>query len=532
MTTNLEMESMHSNSSNHDGEKDIPQQIEHIPSVNDGAVVDDRMPTMLRNMTALERQTLNKQLRQRIDRRLLPFMLLMYILNYLDRNNIASARLAHLEEELKLKGSEYQTSVSILFVGYLLMQVPSNMLLNKFGKPAVYLPCCMLVWGVISGLTGAVQNYAGLLVCRFFLGFVEAAYFPGCLFLLSSWYTREELVFRTAILYSGSLISGAFSGLLAAGITGGMQGVRGLNAWRWLFILEGVITVLCAFVALFVLPNFPRTTKWLTEEQKAMAVWRLQEDIGSDDWTNSSEQSIFHGALLAVKDSKAWVLLLTIYGFTSCGTVTNFFPTVVQTLGFNKVNTLLLTAPPYVLGTIVILFNAWHADRTRERYLHVVIGPVISMIMFILVMTTNGFGPRYFAMMVMIGSNYSGYVVALGWISNVLPRPPAKRAAALAGINALSNVCQIYSSYLYPTSGSLSKPHYYLAMSFNVGTSLMSIVFATLLRHILRKANRKLAQGAVIGHDGILRESVTTLEDPEKSGGETVATDNGFRFLV
>jgi MFS family permease len=116
------------------------------------------------------------------------------------------------------------------------------MILNKLGKPSIYLPCCMLVWGLVSGATAACTNYGGLLAARFILGFVEAAYFPGSLYFLSCWYTRKELALRTGLLYSGSLLSGAFGGLIAAGITGGMHGVRGLSAWRWLFIIEGSIT--------------------------------------------------------------------------------------------------------------------------------------------------------------------------------------------------------------------------------------------------------------------------------------------------
>jgi MFS family permease len=131
------------------------------------------------------------------------------------------------------------------------MQIPSNLFLNKTGKPAIYLPTCMIIWGIISGATGACQNFGGLVACRFFLGFIEAAYFPGCqldyhlryqikrlilclgLFYLSSWYTRKELGLRTAVLYSGSLISGAFGGLITAGITSNMDGTQGLRAWRW-----------------------------------------------------------------------------------------------------------------------------------------------------------------------------------------------------------------------------------------------------------------------------------------------------------
>lgn len=212
-------------------------------------------------------------------------------MNYLDRNNIAAARLAGLEDDLNLHGTQYQTAVSSLFVGYVLMQIPSNLFLNKIGKPAIYLPTAMVVWGVISAATAGVQTYGGLVTVRFFLGFVEAAYFPGCLYYLSAWYTRKELGFRTAMLYSGSLLSGAFSGLIAAGITEGLDYHLGLRAWRWLFIIEGAITVAVAGAAYFVLPNFPRTTSWLSEDEKTLAAWRLEEDIGEDDWIDSEHQS-------------------------------------------------------------------------------------------------------------------------------------------------------------------------------------------------------------------------------------------------
>jgi MFS family permease len=266
-------------------------------------------PPLVQAWSREERAIHEKALVRKIDLRLMPMIILMYILNYLDRNNIASARLAGLQSQLKLTDPQYQTCVSILFVGYILMQVPSNLFLNKVGKPAVYLSCAMVVWGLISALTATATSYGGLLAIRFFLGFVEAAYFPGCLYFLSSWYTRKELGFRTAMLYSGSLISGAFSGLIAAGILSGMDGARGISAWRWLFIIEGVVTIGVAFIAVFTLPNFPRTTAWLTEEERQLAVWRLDEDIGEDDWTSSEAQTFGHGLKLAVSDIKMWILV-------------------------------------------------------------------------------------------------------------------------------------------------------------------------------------------------------------------------------
>ncbi|OJJ63750.1 hypothetical protein ASPSYDRAFT_141445 [Aspergillus sydowii CBS 593.65] len=470
-------------------------------------------PVYVAALSSDERACAERALVRKIDIRLLPMVIIMYIMNYLDRNNIAAARLAGLEKDLKLVGMQYQTCVSILFVGYLLMQIPSNLMLNKFGKPAIYLPSAMILWGIISTCTAAAQSYAGLVVIRFFLGFVEAAYFPGCLYFLSAWYTRKELGFRTAAFYSGSLISGAFSGLIAAGITGNMDGKLGLSAWRWLFIIEGAVTIAIAVIAIFILPNFPRTTGWLSTEEKQLAAWRLEEDIGEDDWVDSEHQSLLHGAMLAFSDTKTWILMLLILCIVSSASVTNFFPTVVETLNYGNIETLLLTAPPYILAVITAFANAWHADRTGERYFHITLPLYIAVAAFIIAATTTAVAPRYLSMMLMVPALYTGYVVALGWISNTLPRPASKRAAALAGINCVSNASSIYASYMYPDS---DKPRFVTAMAVNCATAFVAILSATLLRVILVRLNKRLDRG-----EGL-------------SGGVVPgqASARGFRFLV
>ncbi|ESZ98468.1 MFS transporter [Sclerotinia borealis F-4128] len=461
-------------------------------------------PEWIAALSPEERVDLESKLKRKIDLRLLPMVILMYIMNYLDRNNIAAARLAGMEEDLHLVGDQYQTCVSILFVGYLLMQIPSNLFLNKLGKPATYLPIAMILWGIISTATAATHNYVGLLMCRFFLGFVEAAYFPGCLYYLSCWYTRKELGLRTAFLYAGSLISGAFSGLIAAGITGGMDGVRGLSAWRWLFIIEGSITVVIAASSHFIIPNFPRTTAWLSEQERELAVWRLEEDIGMDDWVDSHQQTFMHGLKLAFIDIKTYILVLLLFGIVAAGSVTNFFPTVVATLNYNKIQSLLLTAPPYVLAVITAMTNAWHADKTGERFLHIVIPLCFALIAFIIAAVTTSTGPRYFSMMLMVPSIYTGFVVALTWISNTLPRPPAKRATALAFINMVSNASSIYASYMYPSSAG---PRYIVAMSVNCVMVFMAMCAALTLRIMLVRLNKKLDRGDAV--DGAANEDIS-----------------------
>lgn len=297
--------------------EDVPKNhFEHISNSSQENILTTRVgrepPSLIKNLSTDERRRLELALVRKIDVRLLPMIILMYIMNYLDRNNIAAARLAGLEDELELTGSQYLTALSILFVGYILMQIPSNLFLNKIGLPAVYLPSVMIAWGIISGATAGVQSFGGLVAVRFCLGFVEAAYFPGCLLFLSSWYTRNELGFRTAILYSGSLLSGAFSGLISAGITNSLDGVRNIRAWRWLFVIEGSITVVIAIAAYFVLPNFPRTTTWLNENERQLAIWRLDEDIGEDDWNGNDNEHFFHGMKLAFQDIKMYILVLLV----------------------------------------------------------------------------------------------------------------------------------------------------------------------------------------------------------------------------
>lgn len=158
----------------------------------------------------------------------------MYINNFMDRSALGQARLGTLEEDLGMdpNGTEFNTAISILFVGYILMQLPSNLLLSRV-RPSIYLGSVMIIWGAVCTTTAAVQNFAGLLVVRIFLGVTEAPFFPGAIFLMSSWYTRRELTKRIAWFYSGVAVANGFSGLVSAGILANMEGAAGIAGWRW-----------------------------------------------------------------------------------------------------------------------------------------------------------------------------------------------------------------------------------------------------------------------------------------------------------
>jgi MFS family permease len=184
------------------------------------------------------RKQMSRKLLFKIDIHLLPFLIIMYLLNYLDRSNLAQARQGTLEKDLNMKGDDYNIATSILFVGYLLMQLPSNLLITRM-RPSLYLGAVMTLWGVISTCNSAVHSFSSLVVVRFFLGFVEAPFFPGAVFLMSSWYTRAELTRRISWLYSGNALAQMFGGLISAAILGNLNGNKGIAGWRWLFIIVG-----------------------------------------------------------------------------------------------------------------------------------------------------------------------------------------------------------------------------------------------------------------------------------------------------
>lgn len=205
-------------------------------SLNASNETQDAYALQFANQDRTWRDQYEKKLLRKVDAHLLPTLIFMYLLNFLDRSNLAQARQGTLEEDLGMTGTDFNLGTSIFFVGYLLMQLPSNMLLTKV-KPSLYLSASCCLWGVVSTCNAGAKNFTHLVVIRFFLGFVEAPFFPGAIFLMSSWYTRAELTRRISWFYSGNALANMFGGLLGAGILGGMEGSLGIAGWRWLFII-------------------------------------------------------------------------------------------------------------------------------------------------------------------------------------------------------------------------------------------------------------------------------------------------------
>ncbi|OQE18296.1 hypothetical protein PENSTE_c018G03077 [Penicillium steckii] len=447
------------------------------------------------------RRQVEKQLLRKIDTRILPLIVLIYLFNYLDRNSITQARLYGLEDDTGLKGAEYQTAISIFSAGYILMQLPSTILMTKL-RPSIFLPCCIILWAIVSGCTSAVHNTPGLLMVRFFLGFVEAPFFPGAVYFLSCWYTKREIGVRMALLICGILLSNAFAGLISAGILSGMGGVANLEAWRWLFILEGLATVILGTIALFVLPDFPGTTKWLSDAEKIIAQGRLAVDAGSDALLDAEEMST-----------------------TASISYSHFFPTLIQQLGFkNNTIVLLLTSPPYLVAFFWSLSWAWFADRKQIRSIPAGSSQCLAIVGTILLIAVTGpLWARYgFTFLVCCGT-FGVYSTTYAWLSSTITQPPVKRAVAIGLANTCANIASLFANYFWLDQ---YEPMYRQSWGCLLAFQILGLSCILTLRFLLRRKNAKF--------DSIVSEG--NAEDPifmsHLDDEARMAVQNNFRYII
>jgi MFS family permease len=225
------------------------------------------------------------------------------------RVNIGNPRLYGLEEDLNLSSEQFQVTVSILFVTYLLFEVPSNLVLKLF-TPRRWIAFIVVAWGIIATLTGLVQSYGALIACRLLLGVVEAGLFPGLSVYLTFFYTKHELALRIGYLFVSAAIAGALGGLLAYGI-GHMDGVCGMSGWRWILILEGIPSVILGVITYVALPNDASSAYFLTEEEKVLMEERHKREYGN---TATSREFSQRDMMKAFKDWKVWAFSIAQFG--------------------------------------------------------------------------------------------------------------------------------------------------------------------------------------------------------------------------
>ncbi|CAG8771367.1 27046_t:CDS:10, partial [Dentiscutata erythropus] len=389
-----------------------------------------------------------KKLLRKIDFRLLLILVIMNILACLDRSNIGNARLAGLENNLGLYGNQFQISLAVFYIGYVLFEIPSNMVISKF-TPSKWIPALMVIWSAVICCMAAASNFGELIATRFLLGVAESGFTPGAFFLLSMWYKRSQYAIRFSLFYSGSVLSGAFGGLLAYLITKYMNGNGSLEGWRWLFLLEGIATFVFSLASFFILPNFPETATFLTVQERDYWVTSLRKDdytlndLRKDDYTLNGLQQhkITHYSLyLVIKDLKIYIeMLIGLFIGTTLNSIALYLPTVIHSMGFDPLESQLLTVPPYFVGWFISLAITLHSDKVEERSFHIVFGGCLAMIGFFGLAMIDSVNLLYASTFFCIAGVSTIAPLSVAWLTSIFSIPHDKRAIAQAMFFATAN---------------------------------------------------------------------------------------------
>ncbi|KAK0387025.1 hypothetical protein NLU13_5339 [Sarocladium strictum] len=469
-----------------DEKLEAAQYVENVPTGQyvSPLEIQARFPT-LRHLNEEQMDTLNKKVRSIIDWRMMPAVTLMFLMNYLDRINVSNARLAGLQEDLGMTDTVWNAGISTFYVGYLIGQLPGNMILAKT-NPRWFLPITMLMWSAGTICMPAMTNGVGFCICRFFIGLTEAPFFPGLTLLTSAWYTKEESPFRMAIWHAGNTISNIISGFLAAAILENMDNVAGLHAWQWFFLIEGIVSIIVAIGAFWSLPDWPSNTRFLNEQQTEMAQYRVLVSNGGKD---EEAGGTWDGLRDAAKDPFTWLFCLMHFALVTAQSFKDFLPSIMKTFGFTTLVTYLVQAPPYAIAYIAACALAWSSGKLQESFWHVVIPIIFSAAGCGILIGTLNVGARYFGIILLVSGTYSGLNLQLSWETTVVPAPRAKKAALIAIANCISQSSHWFSPYFYPRS---QEPYYRMGGGLLILGCALTVASALGVMLRAKRLNKKL----------------------------------------
>ncbi|KAH8174892.1 major facilitator superfamily protein [Sarocladium implicatum] len=449
-----------------------------------------------------------KSLLRKIDRHLLPGVGILYLLSFLDRSNVGNARIEGLTDDLNMTGNEYLTGLTLYFLGYVLFEIPCNIILKRT-TPRFWLPTLTIAWGVVATLMGVCHNMAGFFVARFFLGVTESGLFPGVVFYFSMWYKRRERQYRISLFFSAASLAGAFGGILAWGI-GHMRGIVWDNSWRWIFILEGIATVVIAVAAYWFISNYPDTAKFLTPAERTF----IHQRLSADSDATHDERFTWGNVLSALKDPKCWLYGI---GFHTMSlplyTLSLFLPTIIRDLGYTSAVAQLLTIPPYAFAFISTLSIAIISEKLGQRAFFIGGSALFASIGYIILLANSNPTARpglsYAGTFFAAGGIYPATALVLSWPAiNISGQ--TKRAVGNAMQITIGNLGAVLGTQLYRANDG---PRFVVGHSFALGYLLANVILCATLRWVLKRENERKA--------AITTEQVQAIGEVDKWPGDS-----------
>lgn len=427
-----------------------------------------------------------RKLIRKIDWRLVPWLSFLFLLSFLDRTAVGNARLYGMEADLRITDQQYLIALTVFYFPYAVFEVPSNVVLKKL-RPSRWLSILMLAWGVVMTCQGLVQNNAGFIIIRWFLGATEAGLFPGVTYLLSCWYKRSEFGFRAAVFFSMATIAGAFGGLLAAGLSQ-MAGIGGKPGWSWIFIIEGLATIVAGAFSFWLVEDFPDTATFLTEAERTFVVRRLQED---GQFSAAGEKLRLKSIIKSLVDWKTYVGMIIYAGSEGpMNAIALFLPSIVAQLGYTATPANLLTVPVYVVACIGTCLVGYLADRYGGRGYFNIGCFVLSGSGFVILICSRSAGLSYFACYLAACGVYPTIPNLVAWMSSNV-EGSYKRSVTLGMVMSFGNVQGAVSSNVYRAQNApwYTMGHGILLIYIGVG-ALSSIAFILCLQRENKKRDR------------------------------------------
>jgi len=331
----------------------------------------------------------------KMDLKVMPIVGFLYLICFLDRTNIANARLAGLTTALDMPSTGYNTALWIFYIPFVLAEVPSNMFMSlSWVKPNLFLGAQAFIMGILAMSQGLTGSYSGLLAIRFLQGIVETGLPAGAGLLIASYYRKKELSLRFAVFFACGQAGACFSGLLAYAIQGIDTDVLGdPTHWRWIFIIEGLLTIFFSIFMFIFTPHFPAKDSWIKPHDKARLLARLEADKGKQSTTLDNvpwTKVIF--------DYKIWLLTLLFFcADMSAGSLSSFNPTILSQLGWTSRRAQVMTIPVWIIGIVGALVTTLVSGTMNKRWPFILPAILISVIGWIIHVTYQKAGVRYFA---------------------------------------------------------------------------------------------------------------------------------------
>ncbi|KAF3010319.1 hypothetical protein E8E14_006752 [Neopestalotiopsis sp. 37M] len=385
----------------------------------------------------------------KVDRRLLIILGLIQAVSFLDRANMSNAAVAGMTKDLQLGVSNrYSIILIVFFAPYVIAQYPASILVRKIG-PRIFLSSITLLWGIIMLCFGFVQNWTALIALRFLLGILEAGSFPGLYYLVSAWYSRFDLYKRTSVFYLIGVMGSALGGVLGAGFSQ-MKGVAGYNGWRWIFIMEGIITCLIGIASFIFTVDFPeqahKAWAFLTERESAFIIRRLNRDRQDAEPERFSMRKFVKPA----SDWKIWVFALMFFCSTIQAYAIGYFLPIIlkEELGFTEVQANGLSTPPYVAAMLLMFVEGYLSDKIRLRYPFLYLNVCMNIVGLCLMVWSHSSAAQYLGTIFLTAGCSAAIPFIMVWQANNI-RGTWKRAFCSASMISFGGMGGIAGSLVF-----------------------------------------------------------------------------------